>query len=286
MNDAVARRARTGVPGNESAAAEWTAFLTDLARDPMANGEQPKQGRSRKRQQDILHAALRVFARDGISRARLSDIAAEAEVPLSSLYEYYPSKEDIAFAVPNVRFAAFYQEYAAAAPASLSARERLRLYLRLAADFARRNRDWARTLYLEIWPSVLVSDSPARHRVDDYVRVILRLLHEGELRGEWRTDPNPYETAAILNGAVNQTIITWLIYDRPRDLVTSTDNILDRLLDALLPPIHDDAAERAPRPTLRSRPSNSPSRKRRRPGEAGGDPPSPAARSGKARLIR
>jgi AcrR family transcriptional regulator len=237
MDDAEAGHAGAQGARDNPSAAEWTAFLTELARDPIADGEQPKQGRSRKRQQDILQAALRVFARDGISRARLSDIATEADVPVSSIYEYFASKEDLAFAVPNVRFAAFYQEYAAVAPASLSARERLRLYLRLAADFARRNQDWARTLYLEIWPSVLVSDSPARHRVDDYVRVILRLLREGELRGEWPPGSNHYETATILNGAVNQTIITWLIYRRPRDLVRSTENILDRLLNALLPPV-------------------------------------------------
>src|ERR1700761_3412088 len=95
MNDAGAAHAHTRQTEGDPSAAEWTAFLTELARDPISGGEQPKQGRSRKRQQDILQAALRVFARDGISRARLSDLAAEAEVPLSSIYEYYPSKEDI-----------------------------------------------------------------------------------------------------------------------------------------------------------------------------------------------
>jgi hypothetical protein len=35
----------------------------------------------------------------------------------------------------------------------------------LAADFARRNPEWARTLYLEIWPSVLVSETPVRHSI-------------------------------------------------------------------------------------------------------------------------
>jgi AcrR family transcriptional regulator len=216
-------------------AADWTSFLAELGRDPVMAGEQPKQERSRKRQQEILRAALRVFARDGISRARLGDIAAEAGVPVSSIYEYYPSKEDIAFAVPSIHLARFYQEYAEVALPTLSARERLRLYLWLAADFARRNPDWARTLYLEIWPSVLVGDSPVRHSVDDYVRVVLWLLREGEARGEWPAAHSHYETATILNGSVNQVIITWLIYRKPRDLMKATNALLARLLDALLP---------------------------------------------------
>lgn len=216
---------------------EWSEFLSDLSRMPEVASDGPKQDRSRRRRQEILRASLRVFARDGISRARLADIAAEAGVPVSSIYEYFPSKEDIAYAVPRIHLARFYEEYAATAAASLTARDRLRHYLWLACDFARRNPDWARTLYLEIWPSVLITDSPVRNSLDDYVRVILRLLREGERRGEWATGHDRYETAAILNGAVNQLIITWLLYRRPRDLMKGVNAMLARLLPALLPPL-------------------------------------------------
>jgi AcrR family transcriptional regulator len=216
---------------------DWSDFVSGLSRLPAADAEGPKQDRSRRRREEILRASLRVFARDGISRARLADIAAEAGIPLSSIYEYFPSKEDIAYAVPRVHLARFYEEYAAIAGPAVAAGERLRRYLRLACDFARRNPDWARTLYLEIWPSVLITDSPVRRSLDDYVRVILRLLRDGEARGEWGGGHNHYETAAILNGAVNQLIITWLLYRRPRDFMKGVDAMLARLLPALLQPV-------------------------------------------------
>jgi AcrR family transcriptional regulator len=214
---------------------DWSEFLSVITRVTPSLEDGRKQDRSRRRQQEILRAALRVFARDGISRARIADIAAEAGMPVSSIYEYFPSKEDIAFAVPRMHLLRFYEEYAGMAAAPLPARERLRRYLWLAADFARRNPDWARTLYLEIWPSVLISANPVRQSIDDYVRVILRLLQEGEAAGEWPAGQNHYETAAILNGAVNQVIITWLLYRRPRDLMKAMGSMLDRLLGALLP---------------------------------------------------
>jgi AcrR family transcriptional regulator len=231
----------------------WTEFLSTLARLPPELPEGPKQDRSRRRQQEILRAALRVFARDGISRARLGDIAVEAGVPVSSIYEYFPSKEDIAYAVPRIHLARFYEEYAATAAANLAAGERLRRYLWLACDFARRNPDWARTLYLEIWPSVLITDSPVRQSLDDYVRVILRLLREGEFRGEWEAGHDHYQTAAILNGAVNQVIITWLLYRRPRDLMKAVNAMLSRLLPALLLPRAPAAQRTAPRKPLTRR---------------------------------
>jgi TetR/AcrR family transcriptional regulator, fatty acid metabolism regulator protein len=152
---------------------------------------------------------------------------------VSSVYEYYPSKEDLAYAVPTAHLARFYAEYANAVVKKKTAHERLRLYLWLAADFARRNPEWARTLYLEIWPSVLISESTVRHSIDDYVRIIVHLIRQGEARGEWPAESDPYETAAILNGSVNQVIITWLLYRKPRDLMKAIGSIVDRTMALL-----------------------------------------------------
>lgn len=196
-----------------------------------------RQGRSRRRDEDILQAALRVFSREGIARARIADIAAEAGMPLSSLYEYYPSKEAIAYAVPVAQLALFFIEYSERARDTRTMRERLRLFLWLSADFGRRNPDWARTLYLEIWPSVLVGDSPARQSLDDYGRFVVELVRRGAAEGEWSAEPDPYETASILIGSHNQVVITWLLYRKPHDIMRAIGLMLDRLLDAVLPAI-------------------------------------------------
>ncbi|MGE0502038.1 MAG: TetR/AcrR family transcriptional regulator [Rhizobiaceae bacterium] len=214
----------------------WDDFLATVIERWTADTGERKQDRSKRREQEILRAALRVFARDGISRARIGDIASEAGMPVSSIYEYFPSKEDLAYAVPTAHLARFYAEYAQAVADKQTSHDRLRLYLWLAADFARRNPEWARTLYLEIWPSVLVSETAVRHSINDYVRVIVYLIRQGEMRGEWPAGPDPYETAAILNGSVNQVIITWLLYRKPRDLMKAIVSIVDRTMSALLGP--------------------------------------------------
>jgi AcrR family transcriptional regulator len=215
---------------------DWKTYTSLLvAKWSEENGDR-KQARSRRREQEILRAALRVFARDGISRARIGDIASEAGMPVSSLYDYFPSKEDLAYAVPQEHLTRFFAEYAEASAKLKTFRDRLRLYLWLAADFARRNPEWARTLYLEIWPSVLVSETPVRHGIDDFARVIVHLIREGEADGEWTTGPDPYETAAILIGSVNQIIIVWLIYRQPRDLMKAITSVIERSFLLLPPP--------------------------------------------------
>jgi AcrR family transcriptional regulator len=213
----------------------WDAFMAAVVGRWSEDSGERKQDRSKRREQEILRAALRVFARDGISRARIGDIASEAGMPVSSIYEYFPSKEDLAYAVPTAHLARFYSEYAEAVAGKKTSYERLRLYLWLAADFARRNPEWARTLYLEIWPSVLVSETAVRHSINDYVRIIVYLIRQGEMKGEWPAGSDPYETAAILNGSVNQVIITWLLYRKPRDLMKAIVSIIDRTMTLLRP---------------------------------------------------
>jgi AcrR family transcriptional regulator len=209
--------------------ATWEALLETIAHRPK-RGTERKQDRSKRTEQQILSAALRVFARDGISRSRIADIAAEAGISTSTLYEYYRSKEDLAYDVPMHHLAAFFEDYRQAVASKRGARERLTLYLTMSADFAREHAEWARLFYLEIWPSVFVSETELRHSVDDFARVVIFLLQQGEREGDWPAGRDLFQTAAILMGGVNQVIITWLLYRRPRNLTKASVDIVDRIL--------------------------------------------------------
>ena len=233
--EAMDRNSDKARPPNLDDSENWKDFLSSIANKKPDGAGKRKQERSKRREQEILRAAIRVFARDGISRARIDHIAAEAGMPVSSIYEYYPSKEHLAYAVPLAQISRFFDEFAESASDKTTYGERLRLYLLLAADFARRNPEWARTLYLEVWPSVLINKSSVRHSIDDYVRIIVDLIRRGEAAGEWPPDLNPYETATILNGSVNQVIITWLLYRKPRNLMKAVGSIVDRTITTLNP---------------------------------------------------
>ncbi len=216
----------------DTAAAEWDALLHRIAHRPKRASER-KQDRSKRTEQRILSAALRVFARDGISRSRIADIAAEAGISTSTLYEYYKNKEDLAYDLPRNHLSNFFEGFRLAVAAKSSARDRLVLYLTMSADFAREHSEWARLFYLEIWPSVSVSETDLRHSVDDFARVVICLLRQGERDGDWPHGQNWYQTASILIGSVNQVIITWLLYRRPRNLTKASIDIVERILDMI-----------------------------------------------------
>lgn len=227
-----ARAAQFPTWQSDDGGASWEKLL-DLIADRPKRSPERKQDRSKRTEQQILNAALRVFARDGISRSRIADIAAEAGISTSTLYEYYKSKEDLAYEVPSSHLALFFENYRDAVAGKASARERLILYLSMSADFARQHAEWARLLYLELWPSVFVRETDLRHSIDDFARVVVYLIKQGEAEGAWSTGRNAYETAAIILGGVNQVIITWLMYRRPRNLTKAGTEIAERILDML-----------------------------------------------------
>ena len=216
-------------PADDETGNGWEALLHIISHRPKRATER-KQDRSKRTEQQILNAALRVFARDGISRARIADIAAEAGISTSTLYEYYKSKEDLAYDVPMSHLGEFFEEYRKAVADKSGARERLLLYLSMSADYAREHAEWARLLYLELWPSVFVSETDLRHSIDDFSRVVIFLIKQGIDEGLWPKELNPYQTTAILVGGLNQVIITWLLYRQPRNLTKAGNEIVERIL--------------------------------------------------------
>lgn len=221
------------------ASARWLEILTRAAIADPDGTRDLKQDRSRRRQQDLLGAATRIFARDGIAKAKMADVAAEAGIPVSSIYDYYPSKEDLAYAIPIQRLTAFYAEFLAEAPSLPSMRDRLHLFLSMATDYAVRDPDWARLLYLEIWPSVLIEEARVRRAIDDFGRIVVEMIREGSRLGEWDPRLDPYRSATILMGSLTHMTITWLLYRRPQDLSQAAGPMVDHLLmllDAGEPP--------------------------------------------------
>ena len=210
----------------------WDRLLEEISHRPKRATER-KQDRSKRTEQQILTGALRVFARDGISRSRIADIAAEAGISASTLYEYYKSKEDLAYDLPLAPLAEFFEGYHIAAATKGTTREKLLLYLVMSADYAREHAEWARLFYLEIWPSVFVTDTDLHHSINDFTRVLLFLVNEAIEEGWISRERNPYETVALLTGGINQLIITWLLYRKPKNLTKSGTEMAERLISVL-----------------------------------------------------
>ena len=77
----------------------------------------PRQRRKEARPQELLDAALALFAEKGFAATRSEEVAARAGVSKGTLYLYYPSKEELLKAVISQRLSSQIAEGAAQAEA-------------------------------------------------------------------------------------------------------------------------------------------------------------------------
>ena len=83
-----------------------------------------------ERRYTIVEKAARLFARNGFRGASIADLAAACDTSKSLIYHYYPSKEDILFAVMASHVDLLSEDVAELAAADCAPAEKLRTLLR------------------------------------------------------------------------------------------------------------------------------------------------------------
>jgi AcrR family transcriptional regulator len=70
----------------------------------------PQQERSRRMREDILAASIRVLRRDGALRFTTPRVAEAAGISVGSIYQYFPNKQALLFALHSQTVAAAWRE--------------------------------------------------------------------------------------------------------------------------------------------------------------------------------
>ena len=196
-----------------------------------------------RRRASILDAAARVFAQKGYSRARVEDIAAQAGLGKSTIYEYYDDKSAL-FTALFERFLgemtdAF--ELGMAVPSGGSPAQTLLDYARANAALIRESVEFA-PLGLEFY-SASATPEARECFVADFSELYRRLrevvaacIREGCERGEFRPDvaDSADGLAAAYVGAFDGLMLqTW--FDERFDVVAAADALMRTLVAGMRP---------------------------------------------------
>ncbi|WP_240136243.1 TetR/AcrR family transcriptional regulator [Streptomyces sp. MUM 178J] len=189
----------------------------------------PRQVDRGARREEILAAAVRVFARCGYAGSRIEDIAREAGIAKGSVYLYFGSREEL--------LRAAFEGLAARSEALLAevgrrpggAAERLELLVRSVMELLARERDLARVL-LDVWSAGVRApewiDMAAFYR--DYRAAVTAVLTAGDERG---AEPavTPEAHAAVLVGAIEGCVLQAL-FDPTVDLAALVEPLVTLLV--------------------------------------------------------
>src|ERR1051325_2027600 len=138
----------------------------------------------------LLAAAAQEFARAGFDRANIDAISLAAGYAKGTIYNYFPSKEELFLAV--VEEAAAQAATTAPAPAGASAWQRLTTALAGFCGWAEQQEPLARVLVREclmgtpgLYPRVIGAEWPLTTQLE---AIIAGGVHDGEIRGDVPAD--------------------------------------------------------------------------------------------------
>ena len=175
----------------------------------MADGSTIQEERRRQ----ILHAAVRVFARKSYHACRVSDIATEAGVAYGLVYHYYGSKDALLEAIFEGTWGAMLATISSVEQLDEPAGEQIRKVTEIVLRTWKRDPDLVRVLVREVTRSAqLERESDA---IDLAFRALQRIIERGQEDGELRTDLDSRLAATIWYGALEEILTGWALGQLP-----------------------------------------------------------------------
>jgi TetR/AcrR family fatty acid metabolism transcriptional regulator len=164
----------------------------------------------RDKRNQIVDAAISVFARSGFHRARVSDIAAEAGIAYGLVYHYFKNKEEILNTIFEERWTGFLEAVENIADSPGSTEEKLVGITAMILGAYRVNPEWVKVFVLEIQRSSRFSEPGQIRAVGRLFNAVARVLRDGQAKGEVRGDLDPDIACYIVVGGL-EIVVTGLV---------------------------------------------------------------------------
>jgi len=185
------------------------------------------------RPQQIIDAALRVFARKGYWSARVSDIAREAGIAAGTIYLYFATKEDILITLFREKMAAFVSAMWRAIAGEPDAVSKVRRLVYLHFEILEHHPELAEVVQVELRQGQKFFRGPATQEITAYFALISSVLEEGVAAGTFRRDLPVKVATKVLFGAMDQMATSWVLGKRGYRLVDTAPAVADLFLQGI-----------------------------------------------------
>jgi AcrR family transcriptional regulator len=173
------------------------------------------RNRAESRRDELLAAAVRVFARKGYHTCRVSDIADEAGASHGLVYHYFSSKDEVLETIFRENWGPIAVAIEGIAATDDPAAEQLRKVAALVLHAWRRDQETVRVLVREISRSPVLQERIAEFQkaFDALERVIVR----GQKRGEFDADLDPRFATYAVWGTLDEILTGWVLGRLPSE---------------------------------------------------------------------
>jgi TetR/AcrR family fatty acid metabolism transcriptional regulator len=175
----------------------------------------------------ILDSAVKVFAREGFFKARVSQIAEEAGLAPGTVYLYFKSKEDLLLSLFEDRMEEIVTRFREAIVQEEDAGERLRTLVRMHLECFQSDPDLAACFQVELRQSSRFMRGDGKGGVRRYLGLIREIVEYGRKKGVFREDVSAALVIHLLFGTLDQVVTTWVMSGMKYNLVSLADQLVE-----------------------------------------------------------
>jgi TetR/AcrR family fatty acid metabolism transcriptional regulator len=183
--------------------------------------------------QQIIEAAVRVFARKGYFNSRVSDIAREAGIAAGTIYLYFKTKEDILTTLFREKMAEFVAKLWKAMADQPDPVSKVRRLVYLHFDLLERNPELAEVVQIELRQGQKFFRGASSQEIASYFALIGSVLEEGVVAGRFRANLPVKVATKMLFGAMDQMATSWVLGKREYRLADTADAVADLFLQGV-----------------------------------------------------
>jgi len=186
--------------------------------------------------QQIIEAAVRVFARKGYYNSRVSDIAREAGIAAGTIYLYFKTKDDILVTLFRDKMADFVGVLRKAIADEADAASKVRRLVSLHFRILEEHPNLAEVVQVELRQGQKFFRGASSQEIGAYFALIGSVLEEGVAEGRFRSGLPVKVATKMLFGAMDQMATSWVLGKRGYQLVDTADTVAEIFLQGIAAP--------------------------------------------------
>lgn len=183
--------------------------------------------------QQIIQAAVRVFARKGYYNSRVSDIAREAGIAAGTIYLYFKTKDDLLVTLFREKMAEFVDALRKAIADEPDAASKVRRLVALHFSLLEEDPDLAEVLQVELRQGQKFFRGASGQEIGAYFSLIGSVLEEGVGEGRFRSSVSVKVATKMLFGAMDQMATSWVLGKRGYRLVDTAGAVAEIFLQGV-----------------------------------------------------
>jgi TetR/AcrR family fatty acid metabolism transcriptional regulator len=189
--------------------------------------------KTKSRKDRIMEAALRIFAEKTFQDATISEISKEAGVSEATIYEYFGTKEDLLFAIPEKISNDTFEKSQIVLPFIKDVEGRMRAILLSYVHLYQNNPHYSALVLLQLMSNKRFRQTEAHAAIRRSAHSLLDCIRDGIADGTFRKEADAYLIRSMMMGTIEHLFIHWHMQGMPKREKSIMD-MLDPFLEIVL----------------------------------------------------